>query len=1247
MKRIFGFFIIIGCLVFFNKGSAQETFRDNFNTASYSNNNGTQNFSSDWIESGDTDSGPTAQYIYITGSRLNFYYVWGETIRRSANLNGATTATLSFSWQTSGLTGSKGLRIQASNNGGASYTTIGTVSGNNSSGNFSVDISAYISSNTTLRFTNTGTNWDNNDFGYIDNFQIQVDQLSPVIEISDVTVNEGDGTANFTVFHNGADAPGPFTVDYTTTNGTAILGSDYTATIGILNFNGSSGDSDTFSVPIIDDGDFEVSETFTISFTGSSEPTADITDTATATINDNDVLGNTPLALFQKFDGYLDYTSAGGTLRTADNNTNACSVTTSSSGTPTSTIPGAATIERAYLYWSHSGYVPDAQVTLEGNTVDADVMYNTTLVNGGITLSFYGGVSDVTSIIQSTSNPGTNTYDFSGLTIDTSPNFCNTATVLGGWSLFIFYSEPSLPASTINLYQGFNGESNSSSSFTLSGFFAIGATGSQTSVLSWEGDQTLSNNELLTVTTGLGTFTLAGDGDNDGVTVNNPFNSTIFDNTTTPIVNNTTSYGVDLDTYDFSPFVAVGESSVTTTVQSGQDFIIMNALVLKVPSNLITGTVFEDVNYGGGAGRNLAIASGVGIENVSVELYDNTNTLVETLTTDASGNYTFGGIANGSYNVRAVNETVRSSRGGGSACATCYPVQTFRTDYASSTVTEITNEVGGTDPSNQDSGVGIYAGAQSLAAITIASEGAVGIDFGFNFNTIVNTNEDGQGSLEQFIINANNLDETGLDIAANGIFDPAAGDDTSIFMIPSSIDPLGRSVDGNFSSGYFDISISNGNPLSDILGDNTIIDGRTQTAYSGDTNSGNIGSGGSSVGTSAIVLPNFELPEIQIHRNGGDVLKLNANSIVVRNLSVYGNNNAAVQINGGSAELVMNLLGVNAVGVNAGDVDFGAENLGGSLIVDGNYVATNTESGIRIDGGSSTTIQNNHFFNNGDDSCDENINVGSGSGILIQQNLIEGGASLGIDAASTPGGLTITENTITGSGRILGNCGSAPENMGIELGGSNTRIDNNIIHSNGGAGLATTGSGTGNLFSQNSFYANGTSSDALGIDLAGDGITLNDGGDSDSGSNTLLNFPIVSSAYLSGNSLIVMGWSRPGTTLEFFFTDVNEGTATAGDNQLGFSVDYGEGQTYIATRVEGSGDDSDATVSTFNDVDGNTDNTNRFQFALPLSPGTVLGEMITATATLANSTSEFSPMSILKVNSVITNRRITYRVNQN
>ena len=129
--------------------------------------------------------------------------------------------------------------------------------------------------------------------------------------------------------------------------------------------------------------------------------------------------------------------------------------------------------------------------------------------------------------------------------------------------------------------------------------------------------------------------------------------------------------------------------------------------------------------------------------------------------------------------------------------------------------------------------------------------------------------------------------------------------------------------------------------------------------------------------------------------------------------------------------------------------------------------------------------------------------------------------------------------------------------------------------------------------------------------------------------------------------MVVEGWSRPGATIEWFLTDVSEGTAPTGDNQLGLSTDYGEGQTFIGSVIEGSVSDTDNTTGNYIDADGNTDNTNKFKFTIPMPSGVVLTNLVTATATISNSTSEFSPVSTIKTYTVITNRRITYRTKPN
>ncbi len=1240
---------------------AQDTFSDTFSVIAYNQNNGSQNWSTNWIETGDDGSANNpgnfnARRIYINNGQVGFNQnqllfidLDGATIERGLDLSayGAASLTLDFD---SRFRGSETLVIEFFNNTTGLFETATTINTSTISSLEYTLTPDQISAASRIRIRGGDNNWPNNQGIFIDN--VQITAYIGSILVDDVTVNESAGTATFTATYTGPFFLGVRTVDYTTVDDSAFADSDYTTTSGTLSFT-TLDRTETITVPIIDNNFVEATETYFIRLSNPNTGSlllSDGTGTIIDDVGDTPVPVNTPLILFDEFSGYFDYALTGGTLR--DSDTNTCSITANSNNTLTTAIPAGAIIEKAYLFWAHSGGNADDVVTFEGQTVVADIVNQATF----FTQPYHGMVSDVTALIQGIPNPSTNIYDFGGLSVDNTDDdffYCGGNTTLGGWSLMIFYTESSLPSVRINLYNGFDGEQNSSTSYTLNNFFAIATAGAKTSVLSWEGDPGTDNNEILSLTTTSGTNTLVGDGDNDGATVNNPFNSTIFDNTVVPVVNNLNGRGIDLDTYDISSFINAGETTATTNVTAGGDFIMLNAVVLKVPGNLITGTVFEDINYPGGPGRNLAISSGVPIEGVTVELYDNTNTLIQTVTTDINGDYVFGGMTNGSYSVRVVNSTIQSTRGGGAACATCLPIQTFKRNFAGSTLTDDSSEIGGANPSGQDAGIGTLTGAQTISSVSLANEGVVDLDFGFNFNTIVNTNESGQGSLEQFIINSNNLDETGLDILAHpndATLNPAAGEDTSIFMIPPAGDPFGRTADAGYiaADGYFDIPLTV--DLTAITSANTKIDGRTQTAYSTDTNTGNITPSVTTVGTSVNALPTYAFPEIQVHRTAGTgyVFDIRADNVTVRNLAAYGNNNDSdgIRVTSGSNIVVTsNFLGVNALGAAAGNTRHGIRvNQGGSTLSN-NYIAQNRVNGIRINNSVSVTISSNYVIGNGA-NCNHNISIRGGSGATIQNNLIENAGAFGIN--DEVGNSSITENTITTSGQDLTSC---TNNSGIRLNASNTVTSNNIINSSGGSGIRLTGgNASGNLISQNSIFANGVTADALGIDINNNGVTINDSGDGDAGPNTSLNFPIFESASVSGTTLTVVGWSRPGATIEFFVSDISVGTAAVGDNQVPNTLnqDYGEGQTFIGSEVEGGVNDTDPTTnSLYNDVDGNTDTTNKFQFSITLSTPVPVGSTITATATISNSTSEFGGIYTVGSATVITNRKITYRVRRN
>ncbi|HEX3249193.1 MAG TPA: Calx-beta domain-containing protein, partial [Pyrinomonadaceae bacterium] len=85
---------------------------------------------------------------------------------------------------------------------------------------------------------------------------------------SSIAVIEDIGVLTVNVLRTGG-AAGSISVDYATSDGTAIAGQDYTAASGTLNFN--SGETlKTFQIPIADDGTTEPDETFTVTLRNAS-----------------------------------------------------------------------------------------------------------------------------------------------------------------------------------------------------------------------------------------------------------------------------------------------------------------------------------------------------------------------------------------------------------------------------------------------------------------------------------------------------------------------------------------------------------------------------------------------------------------------------------------------------------------------------------------------------------------------------------------------------------------------------------------------------------------------------------------------------------------------------------------------------------------------------------------------------------------------------------------------------------------
>jgi len=206
--------------------------------------------------------------------------------------------------------------------------------------------------------------------------------------------------------------------------------------------------------------------------------------------------------------------------------------------------------------------------------------------------------------------------------------------------------------------------------------------------------------------------------------------------------------------------------------------------------------------------------------------------------------------------------------------------------------------------------------------------------------------------------------------------------------------------------------------------------------------------------------------------------------------------------------------------------------------------------------------------------------VGYGDGTVVQGNYI----------GTTPDGTAPVGNSAGISG--IGGCFAPSCNDAI---GGTADGAGNVIAFNG-VGVSIPSSMTGIAILSNSIFSNTN----LGIDLGGDGVTLNDPGDGDTGANNLQNFPELTSASSSSGGTTVQGTlnSAPNTTfrLEFFSNTVCDPSQ------------HGEGETFLG----------------FADV--TTDGSGNAGFTATVGPSPAGQYLVTATATdPANNTSEFSP----------------------
>ncbi len=690
------------------------------------------------------------------------------------------------------------------------------------------------------------------------------------------------------------------------------------------------------------------------------------------------------------------------------------------------------------------------------------------------------------------------------------------------------------------------------------------------------------------------------------------------------------------------------------------------ALRWGVPRSELSGTVFEDVNYGGGAGRSLVASAGAVAGNATVELYGSSGKFIAATSTDSKGAFRFPVTSAGTYHVRVASTTVRSTRSGsGNAVG----VLTYRTTALSGIAVAQTDHVGGTNPAAQDPGTassgatfntstyaysaGLSGTAQAVSAVTATlGRNVPGLDFGFNFTTITNTNDSGAGSLRQVISNANALDddstlavegrtagvEHAIFMLGNGSSAPGLRSSVNLFsggvatLAPrSSLPPISRAlvIDAQRQPGW------TGAPVVQISGSGAGagVDGLTITSPTGSTVRGLVingfsrfgltleaGSGhrvaGNHVGTNAAgdaAVGNGTVG-VNVWRAGGSTI--GGPAAADRNvLSGNGNSGVVIGGTGGTGNVVQgNHIGVNAAG--SGKLGNGAQGIyaasAGNQFI-GNVISGNTWENLLLDSGASGSLVTGNTIGldvtgtfalangsaglrvlsagnviGGHTAALRNVIAGNGSdgvqvvGASATGNLLQGN-HIGVDAAGTavvPNGSAGVRLQADASGNTVGGAGAG-----------------NLIRGNKGPGVVLTGAGS-NRISRNAIWGNGQ----IGIDLADNGVSVNDGAKTSGQPNQLMDQPVLTAARVRGNQLAVTGHvgSAAGQSL-FAGASVEVFTSDASGNG------HGGGQAWLGTLT----------------ADGN----GNFQGTLTMPVASLaLGARLTATATDGSgNSSEFGP----------------------
>jgi gliding motility-associated-like protein len=284
------------------------------------------------------------------------------------------------------------------------------------------------------------------------------------------------------------------------------------------------------------------------------------------------------VTLYQQFNGRYDFTFIGNTLNTTFNGASGpCVINTTSSADLTLNTDDI--VEAAYLYWAGSG-IGDFDITVNGEAISAERDFPALVTTNGVSRSYFSAFADITELVLQTGN-GTYTiadFDLTDVINDSFPLYCENATNFGGWAVLIVYKNDNLELDQVNVYDGLQFLANNIDiNITLDYLNVIDNLDSKIGFIAWEGDANIAVEERLKI---------------NGITMSNALNP--FDNafnSTNTITGSTDLYNMDLDVYSMEDVIETGDEFADIQLESGQDFVMANAIVTKINSILPDATV--------------------------------------------------------------------------------------------------------------------------------------------------------------------------------------------------------------------------------------------------------------------------------------------------------------------------------------------------------------------------------------------------------------------------------------------------------------------------------------------------------------------------------------------------------------------------------------------------------------------------------------------------------------------------------